>query len=70
MNLRDKLIHGNNAVYLCVLAWWIASMWFDEPGAATAAEAESEPAEGEAVAAEAVEESESHPKSAGTDAHN
>jgi hypothetical protein len=47
MDLRDKLIHGNNAVYLCVLAWWIASMWFDEPGAATAAEAESEPAEGD-----------------------
>jgi len=70
MNLRDKLIHGNNAVYLCVLAWWIASAWFDEPGTAAAAEAGSEPTEGEAAAAEAVEESESHPKSAGTDAHN
>ncbi len=73
MDLRDKLIHGNNAAYLCVLVWWIASMWFDEPGTVTAAEPEPEPAEGEAAAegaSEAVEESESHPESAGTDADN
>jgi len=53
MDLRDKLIHGNNAIYLGVLAWWIACMWFDEPGAPQAAEAETEPAEidGESEAA-------------------
>jgi hypothetical protein len=73
MDLRDKLIHGNNAAYLCVLVWFIACMWFDEPGAASGAEAETEPAEGEVTAAEAHEptdESESHSESAGTDAHN
>ncbi len=44
MDLREKLIHGNNAVYLCVLAWWIASMWLDEPGAQTGEEtSENEP---------------------------
>ena len=47
MDLRDKLIHGNNVAYLCVLVWWIACMWFDEPGAASAAEAETDPAEGD-----------------------
>ncbi len=44
MDLRDKLIHGNNGVYLCVLVWFIASMWIDEPGAQTGEEtSESEP---------------------------
>lgn len=47
MDLREKIIHGNNAVYLCVLAWFIASMWFGEPGTAGATEAEPEPAEGD-----------------------
>lgn len=40
MALRDKLIHANNMVYLCVLAWWIVWLWLDEPGAATAEAAE------------------------------
>ncbi|MGB8029492.1 MAG: hypothetical protein WCF30_07480 [Terracidiphilus sp.] len=53
MDLRDKLIHGNNVAYLCVLVWWIACMWFDEPGTATGAEAETEPAEGDAAALDA-----------------
>ncbi len=73
MDLREKLIHGNNAIYLGVLAWWIACMWMDEPGTTPAAEAETEPAEGDAEAQEAPEaavKSESHPESAATDAHS
>lgn len=43
MTLRDRMYHGNNVVYLCVLAWWIAWLWLDEPGApAAAAESEAE----------------------------
>jgi hypothetical protein len=29
--LRDKLIHANDVIYLCVLLWWIACLWIDEP---------------------------------------
>jgi len=32
MDLRDKLIHASDAMYLCVLIWWIACLWKDEPG--------------------------------------
>jgi hypothetical protein len=32
VGLREKLIHANNALFLCVLAWWIACLWIDEPG--------------------------------------
>jgi len=32
MNLRDKLIHANNLLYICVMLWWIACLWVDEPG--------------------------------------
>lgn len=39
MDLRDKLIHANNVVYLCVLMWWIAWLWLDEPGAESVAAA-------------------------------
>lgn len=35
--LRDKLIHANDAIYVCVLLWWIAWLWMDEPGAASEA---------------------------------
>ena len=73
MDLREKLIHGNNAIYLGVLAWFIASMWFDEPGTTSDAEAEPEPGEADAAALEgheAADESESHPENAGTDFHN
>jgi len=52
MDLRDKLIHGNNVAYLCVIVWWIACLWFDEPGTASAAKAGTEH-EGEASALEA-----------------
>ncbi|HVN93963.1 MAG TPA: hypothetical protein VMT38_09710 [Terracidiphilus sp.] len=54
MDLREKLIHGNNAAYLCVLVWWIACMWVDEPGASSAAAAAgAEPADREDATSEA-----------------
>jgi hypothetical protein len=44
MGMRDKLIHGNNVLFLCVIAWWIACLWIDEPGAQTGEEtSENEP---------------------------
>jgi hypothetical protein len=54
IGVRDKLIHGNNVLFLCVTAWWIASLWIDEPG--TASEVPEETAssdEGEAAPPEA-----------------
>jgi hypothetical protein len=49
IGVRDKLIHGNNVLFLCVTAWWIASLWIDEPGAASrdASTAETESASDE-----------------------
>jgi hypothetical protein len=42
MGLRDKLIHANNVLYICVMLWWIACLWADEPGSgAEASGAES-----------------------------
>ena len=42
MNLQEKLLNGNNAVYVLVLIWWIICLWIDEPGAnATAVTAET-----------------------------
>lgn len=32
MALRDRLYHANNVVYICVLIWWIAWLWTDQPG--------------------------------------
>jgi hypothetical protein len=55
MDLRDKLIHGNNVLFLCVIVWWIACMWSDEPGAASATEAETEPAESGSRSPESLE---------------
>ncbi len=34
MALRNRLFNANSVVYLCVLVWWIACLWMDEPGAA------------------------------------
>ncbi len=45
LGLRDKLIHANDVVYLCVVLWWIACLWIDEPaepGAALDADSEAE----------------------------
>lgn len=65
MGLRDKLIHGNNVLFLCVTAWWITSLWIDEPGAASdaQAEAETEPVEGEAAPPEAQSDGETEAES-------
>jgi hypothetical protein len=65
MDLRDKLIHGNNGAYLCVLVWWIACLWFDEPGATSAAEAEPELAEGDGESEAPLLEASDSQKSAG-----
>jgi hypothetical protein len=48
MNLQEKLLNGNSAVYLLVLIWWIACLWIDEPGAtsSTMAEEAGEPQPG------------------------
>jgi hypothetical protein len=32
LGLRDKLISADKVVYLCMLLWWIACLWIDEPG--------------------------------------
>ncbi len=32
--LQDKLFNANSAVFVLVLAWWIACLWIDEPAAA------------------------------------
>jgi hypothetical protein len=37
LGLRDKLINADKVVYLCVLLWWIACLWIDEPGDSAAA---------------------------------
>jgi hypothetical protein len=42
LGLRDKLLNANNVVYVVVLVWWIAWLWFDEPGTARADEAPAE----------------------------
>lgn len=44
--LHGKLIHANNVLFLCVTIWWIACLWLDEPGAATAKEGNQPPASG------------------------
>lgn len=44
MDLRDKLVHGNNVIFLCVMIWWIACLWVDEPGAAIPANTETQTA--------------------------
>jgi len=31
MALRNNLIHANNVLFLCVMAWWIACLWIDDP---------------------------------------
>jgi hypothetical protein len=55
LGLRDKLLNGNNVVYIAVLVWWIACLWIDEQRAAAADEAPSEiPAETAMEASEAA----------------
>jgi len=35
--LGGRLVNANKMVYIAVLVWWIACLWFDEPGAAAVA---------------------------------
>jgi hypothetical protein len=67
MGVRDKLIHGNNVLFLCVTAWWIASLWIDEPGIASTdastAETETAPDESEAAPPEAQPDGEGEAES-------
>ena len=72
MGVRDKLLHGNNVLFLCVIAWWITSLWIDEPGTTSAGEAEAAPDESEGNPAESPETEEhveTQPES-GSDAQN
>ena len=32
MGIQDKLYNANSAIFIAVLVWWIACLWFDEPG--------------------------------------
>lgn len=60
LGLRDKLIHANDVVYLCVVLWWIACLWIDEPAEPGAAQDPDSEAETDAEAtAEAKGETES-----------
>jgi len=67
IGVRDKLIHGNNVLFLCVTAWWIASLWIDEPGIASTdastAETETAPDESEAAPPEAQPDGEGEAES-------
>jgi hypothetical protein len=36
LGLRDKISNANSAVYLAVLIWWIACLWMNERGSASA----------------------------------
>jgi hypothetical protein len=38
IGIRDKLANANEIVFIVVVAWWIASLWIDEPGAGTPAQ--------------------------------
>jgi hypothetical protein len=82
LGLRDKLINADKVVYLCVLLWWIACLWIDEPaepGATLDAEPDAETdaetkveAEGEAdpTEAHADEEGEAESRKASEDQPN
>jgi hypothetical protein len=40
VGLQEKLLNATDVVYAVVLVWWIACLWMDEPGKATAAPAD------------------------------
>lgn len=54
MELRDRLYHADNMVYICALIWWIAWLWRDEPGTTTSETGEQKPGTGEAGEAKTV----------------
>jgi hypothetical protein len=47
LGLGDKLVNANRTVFLAALIWWIACLWIDEPGAASAAKSELQTADSE-----------------------
>lgn len=57
MALRERMYHANNVIYLCVVVWWIAWLWLDEPG--TPAPGLIEP-ETHLATSESVESQETH----------
>jgi hypothetical protein len=58
MGLREKLIHANNVLFLCVMAWWIACLWIDDPDDPSEPGQSDHPGElGDALLAEAEAES-------------
>ena len=42
LGIGDQLLNAQRTIYLCVLIWWIACMWFDEPGAVAPAASDPE----------------------------
>jgi hypothetical protein len=44
LGIQEKLYNANSVVYIAVVVWWIACLWIDEPGAASAAEIPAEAA--------------------------
>jgi len=38
VGLQDKLFNANSVVYITVVVWWIVTLWYEEPGAASPAE--------------------------------
>ena len=45
IGLGGKLVNANKVVYIVALAWWIGTLWFDEPGSTAPLEAAVAPAE-------------------------
>jgi len=42
LDLISRLLNANKVVYFAVLVWWIAWLWFDEPGVAVVDQAPAE----------------------------
>jgi hypothetical protein len=64
IGLGAKLVNANKVVYIAALIWWIACLWVDEPGTATA---EQEPGSLQIPEAVAAEETEKKNAPAGSD---
>lgn len=69
MALRNNLIHANNALFLCVMAWWIACLWIDDPDDPAEPGQSDHPDEsGDALLAETEAESDSESEATPTEA--
>jgi hypothetical protein len=40
IGIRENLAKANEVIFLLVIVWWIATLWFDEPGTESATPAE------------------------------